>query len=132
MAVFRNRPVTIRVVDNRIDRPQSAGLVDEVRAVIDRALEQAHVGLGPETPAVLELRILRYGAESQLSKWRACVGFGASVEVSPTRRHELASDRCATTENVWGTESADEALRTAFREASQDLLTQLDGLPASP
>lgn len=130
LRVFRNRAVTIRVLDNRTDRPQSAVLVDEVSATLDRALEQANVGTGPEAPAVLEVRILRYAAEGELSKWRACVGFGATVEIAPARRHEVATERCATVANVWGTESADEALRAAFREAVRDLVAQLDGLPA--
>jgi hypothetical protein len=129
--VFRNRAVAVRVLDNRMERPQSAVLVDEVRAVVDGALEQAHVGAGTDPAAMLEVRIVRYGAQNELSTWRACVGFGASVEVPPARRHEVATERCATTDNVWGTKSGDEALRVAFREASRDLLSQLDGLPAS-
>jgi hypothetical protein len=135
LVVFRNRTVTLRLLDNRMDRPQSAALVDEVRAALSRALEQAQVGRGPDGPATLEVRILRYAAEGQLSKWRACVGFGATVEIPPARRHDLGTERCSTVANVWGTDSAAEALRTAFREAVRDLVAQLDGLPpagASP
>lgn len=130
LPVFRNRAVTIRVLDNRMDRPQSAVLVDEVSATLNRVLEKAQVGTGPDPRAVLEVRILRYAANGELSKWRACVGFGATVEIAPARRHELATERCATAENVWGTESADEALRAAFQEAVRDLVSQLDSLPA--
>jgi hypothetical protein len=133
-AVFQNRTVSIRVLDNRRDRPQSAVLIDEVRAALGRFVEEGKggvgAGAGAKAPAVFEVRILRYAAEGQLSKWRACVGFGVTVEIGPVRRHELASERCSTVANVWGTASADEALRAAFREAMGDLETQLDGLPA--
>jgi len=128
--IFKNRAVTVRVLDNRMDRPQSGVLVDEVRGLVDGSLARAQLGKGAEPPAVLEVRILRYGADSELSKWRACVGFGATVEIGPAVRHEVVSERCAVTENVWGTESADEVLREAFRQAARELLSQIDVLRA--
>ena len=128
--VFKNRKVTVRVLDNRIDRPQSVVLVDGIRGLVDRALKRAQVGDGPEAPAVFEVRITRYVADAELSKWKACVGFAVTVEIAPAVRHDVATERCAVTTNVWGTESADLALREAFREGSRDLLMQVDGLPA--
>jgi hypothetical protein len=131
--VFKNRTVTVRVLDNRMDRPQSVVLVDQVRGLVEGSLSRAQLGKGSEPAAVFEVRIVRYGAESKsqdLALWRACVGFGATVEIGSDVRHQLVSERCAVTENVWGTESADQVLRVAFREASSDLLSQVDVLRA--
>jgi hypothetical protein len=128
--IFKNRNVAVRVIDNRMDRPQSAVLVDEVRGLVEGSLSRAQSGKGSEPPAVFEVRIVRYGADSHLSKWRACVGFGATVEIAPTVRHDVSAERCAITANVWGTESADQVLREAYRQASHDLLSQVDVLRA--
>lgn len=130
--IFKNRAVAVRVLDNRMDRPQSAVLVDEVRGLVEASLSRAQLGKGSQAPAVFEVRILRYGADSELSRWRGCVGLGATVEIASAVRHEVAAERCAVTENVWGTESAEQVLREAYRQATRDLFSQVDVLRAPP
>lgn len=128
LLIFRDRPVTVRVVDARVDRPQTVVLMDHFRDVLERAVRASRGGTGRETPATFDVRVMRYQADAELSRWRACVTFAASVDIGPDVRHELTTERCAVTKNVWGTESADVALREAVREAVRDLLGQVDGL----
>ena len=124
---LRSSGVSLTVLDQRSERADSDLLVSRVRESLSAALSSSGVSVSETAETELEVRITQLRSDFELGNWQGCTRMSARLRSGGTDE-QVEADRCVTRSNMHGYRSANEALVASFRDATAQLLSELDAL----